>query len=53
MKISEQCLKHCEDLKAGQVCPPIKNTDDTEMISTSVKNTAADTAASVHNGTIS
>ena len=41
--------KNTEDIKSLQVCPPIKNTDDCEMISTSIKNTAANTSTSINN----
>ena len=48
-KICNQTLNNTEDIKSLQVCPSIKNTDDCEMISTSIKNTAANTSTSINN----
>ena len=49
MKISEKTLQHCLDLKTSQNKYQEKNTEGFEMISTTNRNTVADTAASVNN----
>ena len=49
LKISEKTLQHCLDLKTSQNKYQEKNTEGFEMISTTNRNTVADTAASVNN----